>query len=144
VPIPKSINVGKGSSASGTVWLKTQAPKYKPLTTSTKTGSIPSSQTPGGNSGKGSHVIDFPEALPQGKTRMIYKADSPVWKSLKPYKGKTRTNGLSGKRKQYYEWDYKHNDIEVFDHKFEHLGSMNPRTGDIYKPAKYHTPTLKR
>jgi hypothetical protein len=40
VPIPKSINVGKGSSASGTVWLKTQSSKYKPLTTSTKTDNL--------------------------------------------------------------------------------------------------------
>jgi hypothetical protein len=44
VPIPKSINVGKGSSASGTVWLKTQSSKYKPLTTSTKTDSFPANQ----------------------------------------------------------------------------------------------------
>jgi hypothetical protein len=101
VPIPKSINVGKGSSASGTVLLKTQSSKYKPLTTSTKTDSIPGSQTPGGNSGKGSHIIDFPEALKQGTARTIHKADSPVWQGLKPYKGNTRTNGLSGRKNAY-------------------------------------------
>ncbi|CAG8854261.1 15383_t:CDS:2, partial [Gigaspora margarita] len=40
--------------------------------------------------------------------------ESPFWKSLKPYKGSIKTNGLSRKKRRYYEWDYTHNDI-VYD-----------------------------
>ena len=60
------------------------------------------------------------------------KAESPVWRDLKPYKGQTRTDG-----EKFYQWDYTHNDIEVFSTKGSrpHLGSMDPVTGKIYKPA---------
>ncbi len=60
------------------------------------------------------------------------KAESPVWRELKPYKGQTRTDG-----EKFYKWDHTHNDIEVFSTKGkkDHLGSMNPMTGKIYKPA---------
>ena len=71
------------------------------------------------------------------------KAESPAWKELKPYKGKTKTNGLSGKDRRYYEWDHLHNDIEVFDHKGEHLGSMDPVKGNMYKNTKGHKPSFK-
>ena len=66
--------------------------------------------------------------------KKITKSDSPVWKGLKSYKGKTKTTG-SGKKKKYYEWDHTHNDIEVYDHKGKHLGSMDPLTGEMYKDA---------
>ncbi|NMH73614.1 cytotoxin [Bacillus sp. RO2] len=62
------------------------------------------------------------------------KADSPVWKKFSSFRGKTKTSG-SGKKKRYYEWDNTHNDIEVYDHKGNHLGSMDPLTGEMYKPA---------
>lgn len=45
-----------------------------------------------------------------------------------------KTSG-KGKNKKYYEWDYIHNDIEVYDRKGHHLGSMDPTMGEIYKPA---------
>ncbi|WP_321969290.1 colicin E3/pyocin S6 family cytotoxin [Paraburkholderia tropica] len=35
----------------------------------------------------------------------------------------------------FYEWDYTHSDIEVYNKRGEHLGSMDPVTGQIYKPA---------
>lgn len=63
------------------------------------------------------------------------KAESKVWKELKPYKKDVKTNGLSGRDKRYYKWDPLHNDIEVFDCGENHLGSMDPKTGGIYKPA---------
>ena len=63
------------------------------------------------------------------------KADSPVWQSLKPFRGKTKTNGLSGSKKEFYEWDYTHCDIEVYDKNGKHKGSMDPRTGEMIKPA---------
>ncbi len=60
---------------------------------------------------------------------------SDVWKDFNDWRGKTRTNGLSGKNKRYYEWDYTHNDIEVYDKAGRHLGSMDPNTGEMIKPA---------
>jgi len=51
----------------------------------------------------------------------IKKAQSPIWKKFKQHRGKTFTNGLKGKKKEFYEWDYTHNDIEVYDSKGRHL-----------------------
>lgn len=63
------------------------------------------------------------------------KQDSPIWNNLKRFRGKTKTNGLSGGDRRYYEWDHTHNDIEVYNSRGEHLGSIDPTTGDMYKPA---------
>lgn len=57
-------------------------------------------------------------------------SQSPFWQSLKRHKGRTRTDG-SGR---YYEWDYTHGDIEVYDSRGNHLGSARPDTGALYKP----------
>ncbi len=40
-----------------------------------------------------------------------------------------------GKKRKYYEWDHTHNDIEVYNFRGIHLGSMNPQSGKMYKPA---------
>ncbi|WP_341751172.1 colicin E3/pyocin S6 family cytotoxin [Candidatus Tisiphia endosymbiont of Piscicola geometra] len=65
------------------------------------------------------------------------KSESPIWKELKPYKGKTKTNGLSGNKQRFYQWDHTHNDIEVYDSNGCHQGSINPKTGELYKePVK--------
>jgi len=61
------------------------------------------------------------------------KADSPIWKSLELYRGKIKTSG-TGKKKRSYKWDYTHNDIEVYNHRGEHLGSMDPVSGKMIKP----------
>ncbi|SHH93969.1 Cytotoxic [Virgibacillus chiguensis] len=64
------------------------------------------------------------------------KSQSPVWKKLRPYKGKTKTSG-SEKKKRYYQWGHTHNDIEVYDSNYKHLGSKDPLTGEMYKgPVK--------
>ncbi|ADB35725.1 conserved hypothetical protein [Kribbella flavida DSM 17836] len=58
---------------------------------------------------------------------------------MDPYKGSVRTNGRSGKSARFYEWDHTHNDIEVYGPgpAYRHLGSMDPRDGDMYKgPVK--------
>jgi hypothetical protein len=65
----------------------------------------------------------------------ISKAESPIWQDLKPFRGSTRTNGLGGSARQYYEWDYTHNDIEVYNRQGQHLGSMDPSSGEMIKPA---------
>ncbi|MEI8295792.1 MAG: colicin E3/pyocin S6 family cytotoxin, partial [Alphaproteobacteria bacterium] len=61
-------------------------------------------------------------------------AESHIWRTFKPYSNKTKIND---KRTEFYQWDNTHNDIEVFSTKGErlHLGSMDPVTGKIYKPA---------
>ncbi|KWW98079.1 hypothetical protein TH66_22585 [Carbonactinospora thermoautotrophica] len=61
------------------------------------------------------------------------KQNARFWKSLRPWRGKYKTDG-----KRVYYWDYTHNDIEVFDRKTrQHLGSAHPDTGEMIKgPAK--------
>ncbi|QWH63971.1 cytotoxin (plasmid) [Bacillus mycoides] len=69
-------------------------------------------------------------------SKQLTKSNSPVWKGLSPHKGKTKASG-KGSKKKYYEWDHTHNDIEVYDSKGKHLGSMDPLTGDMIKgPVK--------
>ena len=57
------------------------------------------------------------------------------WKSLKGFRGKTKTNGGSGKERQYYERDRTHGDIEVYDSRGRHLGSADANSGTMTKPA---------
>ena len=65
----------------------------------------------------------------------MVKYDIIIWNELENYKNGYKTNGLRGSKKQYFDWDYRHNDIEVYDANKKHLGSMDPYTGKIYKPA---------
>ncbi|MQA36151.1 hypothetical protein GCU49_21715 [Modestobacter roseus] len=65
----------------------------------------------------------------------VSKANSPVWASFKPWRGQTRTNGKMGKSREYYEWDHTHRDIEVYNGRGVHKGSMHPKTGKMHKPA---------
>lgn len=61
------------------------------------------------------------------------KNRSPVWRGKQHYRGDIKTNGKSGSDRRYYRWDNTHNDIEVYDRSGDHLGSMDPRTGKMYK-----------
>lgn len=61
------------------------------------------------------------------------KANSKIWSNLKAYKGSVKKSGV-GRKTRYYEWDFTHNDIEVYDFNRRHLGSMDPTTGELYKP----------
>ena len=63
------------------------------------------------------------------------KIESEVWKNLDKVKGQDRKTSGTGKNKKYYEWDHTHDDIEVYDRRGNHLGSMDPVTGEMYKPA---------
>ena len=60
----------------------------------------------------------------------VSKGDSHVWKKLKSARGKTKTDG-----ERFYEWDHTHGDIEVYDRRGLHLGSMDPSTGAMSKPS---------
>ena len=59
-----------------------------------------------------------------------------------PSKPKTpKQGGNSGKRKRWkdsdgniYEWDYQHGDVEKYDKRGKHKGSINPNTGEQTKP----------
>jgi RHS repeat-associated protein len=68
------------------------------------------------------------------RTFNIKKQESEIWNNLDNVKGSDRKTSGQGKNKQYYEWDFTHNDIEVYDSKGNHLGSMDPVTGEMYKP----------
>jgi len=57
------------------------------------------------------------------------------WKSMTPWRGQTKTNGLSDKDRRYFEKDYTHQDIEFTIATGKHLGSMDPATGLMTKPA---------
>ncbi len=48
--------------------------------------------------------------------------------------GGTRSNEEKGRKRRYYEWDYTHGDVEVYNDRGEHLGSADPQTGDMTKP----------
>ncbi len=76
-----------------------------------------------------------PAKPPKKRAFNCSKQSSPQWKKFKPYKGSVRTNGKSGRSARYYEWDHTHNDIEVYGPgpDYNHLGSMNPIDGDMYK-----------
>lgn len=65
----------------------------------------------------------------------VPKAESPIWKELKPYKGSVKTNGEAGSKKRYFEWDYEKNEIEMYNHRHQHLGSLDPKTGKVYGSA---------
>jgi len=58
------------------------------------------------------------------------KADSPVWRAALPFKNGMRRNG-----DEIWDWDATHNDIEAYDLRGRHLGSRDPITGEMYKPA---------
>ncbi|MDP5210231.1 colicin E3/pyocin S6 family cytotoxin [Microbulbifer sp. 2205BS26-8] len=62
------------------------------------------------------------------------KSTSKIWKNFKSAKNGRKTNGEKGSQREYYEWDHTHGDIEVYDSRGRHKGSMNPETGNIYKP----------
>lgn len=70
-----------------------------------------------------------------GRQTNVTRQDSKIWQKTQQWRGQTRTNGLPGRRREYYEWDYTHNDIEVYDRRGRHLGSKDPSTGEMYKPA---------
>ena len=75
-----------------------------------------------------------PEDEPERKENPN-KNESKVWKRFDNVKNsKLKTSG-KGTNKKYYDWDHTHNDIEVYNAQGKHLGSMDPTTGEMYKPA---------
>ncbi|SAL00415.1 Cytotoxic [Caballeronia temeraria] len=57
------------------------------------------------------------------------KAESPIWRGFKNAKNGVKTDGT-----RLFQWDHDHDDIEVYNKRLVHMGSMDPVTGLIYKP----------
>jgi uncharacterized protein YdcH (DUF465 family) len=70
----------------------------------------------------------------EGAEQVITKADSPIWRGFSPFRGQTKMSGAGGNR-QYYEWDFTHGDIEVYNARGEHLGTKHAVTGAMIKSA---------
>ena len=69
------------------------------------------------------------------------KAASKIWKAFKPYRGKIKTNGLQGKDRRYYEWDYLRKEIEMYDRYGDPIYAIDPDTGArLFKDVSRHKP----
>jgi hypothetical protein len=97
-------------------------------------GQAPSSALSAHVEGALSEGAPKPRPGPRQKPKCT-KATSPVWQDLKPYRGSIKTNGETGRRARYYQWDHTHGDIEMYDHRGRHMGSVSPDTGRIIKGA---------
>jgi hypothetical protein len=74
-------------------------------------------------------------------TTGVSKTSSPVWKDLKPWRDKIRTNGLSGSKRSYFTWDHTHNHIEKYNHLGKPVDAINPITGGrLFKDVSGHKP----
>ena len=62
---------------------------------------------------------------------VLQPAQSRIWQSFEAYRGKVKRNK---KGDQFYQWDYTHGDIEVYNRRGEHLGCLDGETGDLTKP----------
>jgi hypothetical protein len=80
------------------------------------------------------NVDTFVEELTGRTEHLAQTSGNPSWNKLKPFRGKTKTNGEKGRDKRYYEKDHTHGDVEVYDSNGNHLGSMDPNTGEMTKP----------
>ncbi|WP_460467712.1 colicin E3/pyocin S6 family cytotoxin [Calidifontibacter terrae] len=69
-----------------------------------------------------------------GRLPVLAPAQSRIWKSFKPYRGQTRTNGKTGNSARYFQWDYTHGNIEVYNKSRVHIGVMSPTTGKMIGP----------
>ncbi len=68
-----------------------------------------------------------------GRKGNCAKQESSIWKSFQNFRDGLKSNGQKGTKREYYEWDHMHNDIEVYSHQGNHLGSMDPISGKIYR-----------
>ena len=68
-----------------------------------------------------------------GRVTNSPKAVRKFWNSLEKVGKGLRKEG-KGRKAVYYVIDYLHNEFEKYDHKGDHLGAVDPNTGEIYKP----------
>lgn len=67
-----------------------------------------------------------------GRIINVTKQNSPVWNGLDSYRNGLKMSG-TGKSRLFYSWDYLHNEIEVFNRRGEHIGVLDPLTGEWIK-----------
>ena len=68
------------------------------------------------------------------------RAPGKFLKTLKPLKPKGRRRRWSGGKKQIYEEDTQHGELEKYNRRGKHNGSVDPETGEIIKaPVKGRT-----
>ena len=72
--------------------------------------------------------------LPRCVADQAQKPTPGIWHQFPPFRSKTKTNGLRGKDRRYFERDLTHGDIEVYDSNGRHLGSIDATTGKPTKP----------
>jgi hypothetical protein len=58
------------------------------------------------------------------------KSQSPFWKNLKPCRRNIKINGLPGSKRLYYQWDYTHQEIEMYDYNGLPVDALDPITGN--------------
>ena len=56
--------------------------------------------------------------------------------------GPARTERREAGKLRFYEWDYTHGHIEVFDRNGDHLGTADPISGDVDQGAAVPGRTL--
>ena len=49
------------------------------------------------------------------------------------YRAKRGTERLAGHKAEFLQWDHLHNDVEAYSKSEKHLGSINPKTLELYK-----------
>lgn len=75
-----------------------------------------------------------PNRPQNGRKTNVNKNESPQWRRFDNVKNSRLKTTGRGSNQRFYDWDYTHNDIEVYNYRGEHLGSMDPVTGEMYKP----------
>lgn len=63
------------------------------------------------------------------------KSESPEWRKSQNFKKEYKTNGLKGNKLEYYRWDHRHKDIEIYNWEARYIGSKDPVSGKIYRPG---------
>ena len=96
---------------------------------------------PGDYKGPPLNGEEFPEHLVKTED-LVHRKGGSFWQGLKPHKGKTRTNGLSGGKRRYYELDRlqvgeggHHGEVEGYNGQGKHVGAFDSETGNQIKPA---------
>ena len=80
------------------------------------------------------HTLDA--ARKADPNRRVAPGESFIWQNLERGKdGRTRTNGVSGKNALHFSFDHggggrHHSEIEVFDSRGRHLGTIDPLSGE--------------
>jgi len=103
---------------------------------------VPSGSAIGGAGGAASGVALAMTVCPGGAAFSMAAGGSgggvgkqgKFWKGLKSFRQNIKTNGLNGSEKRFYQWDYTHGDVEVYNGRGQHLGSADPETGAMTKP----------